>query len=472
LAWSVVIGSGIALSLAHCGSDDSAATGAADGGSDRSAPDGKSTYDGSSTYDASSPQDASKPKDASGEKDANDGAVTAPQLNCSPTATIDLDELGRDGDNHLIHWIGRMRVVRLGANLARTIAQKPGESPTVYTFDPSVATPTPTKTPLPLDVVLDTTHEGGALWVFGVRIGTSDAGPPTALVLTAIDDETGALATTTLTTPGTIGANPVYNHYQGPMGRFARFGSGDVYFAYTEELGTANNPSYKLHVGRVTASSGPVATTGAATADPHKFEDITPAAVVHAGSSAHVFMGASGVSDSSDDMRTAVQWILPDDATVPGTVTKRGLQGGLLAAGRDGDVTRFVFVEPPNIFGDPRYFYVGSANEASMPALAESTTGITTSNAAAKVTLADSHLEGEHFLWFGPRQGLWLDTSIKQVRAFFGPMKVGSNMNPVDVAAVTFGAAPTLTSGELNLVYAHGEANRTLLRFVALTCAP
>lgn len=367
-----------------------------------------------------------------------------------------------------------MRLVRLGPQLARAVVQREDGSPEVLSFDPSEAQPTAASTPLPFDVVLDTAHEDGALYVYGLRLGiAADGGPTdqTALFLASVDDTTGALTTRSLTSPGAV-ATPKTYQYEPPLGRFVRFGDDDVYFTYTEEVGFANNPSYRLSVGRVTASSGPVTMTVAETADAHKFEAITATGIVHAGTNVHVFMGGSVVSNDSDDFDSAGQWTLPDDGTVPANIQKRGHSPGLLAAGRDGSMFRFAFLEPATIFGDPRYFYFANADESSLGTFQESSTNLKFSNDTAKASSADSHMEGSQFLWFGPKHGFWFDTSSGQVRATFGPMNPSNGISSaISIGAVTLASEPTLDSGTVDALFATSDSDGTSLRFVELTCA-
>ncbi|MDB5214461.1 MAG: hypothetical protein JWO86_2388 [Myxococcaceae bacterium] len=444
------------LCLAHCGGSDPSSGPVAP---TFSFPDAGALDDGAASPDGG-------PSDAKG----------GPQdLFCNVGVQRLLFDIPSDDAGHDVGWRDRMRLLRLGPTLSRAVIHAEGSSPELVSFDPTAAQPSAVRTALPIDVVLDTAHQDGALYVYGlIRGGSPDAGVGSdtdSLALVWIDDASGAITTKILTAPGALGLSPTHP-YERPQGRFVRFGSAGVYFTYTEEVGVGPNPDYRLSVGRAsTADSVRVPVTVAGTSASHEFERITVTGVAHGGSSVYLFMGGSTVSNSLDEPRNATEWTLPDDGTVPAMIPSRDLDTGVLAVARDGTTTRFLFAEAPTIFGDPRYLGTAAPDDMSLATFKPTSTSFTVANDSVQASNAEAHFENGHFLWLNAYEGLWFDTAVNRVRASFRPIEITSG-HSIAAGALALAAAPTATSATLDVLYAVDDSNATHLEIATLSCAP
>jgi len=404
--------------IAACGSDSNGGGGVApgaDGAAERGTSDApSSTSDGTS-----------------GDAGTDTALPPPPKLSCSPAKPAFSIAAPPTKDDA---WDDTLRIVRLSPTLARVVAHLKGRPQAfVYSFDPTSAAPEVTSTSLTLDFVLEIQKAPTAIDVLGLRIGTgTDAGPAASLVLYSIDDASGVATELPLTVPGAL-LTPQSYRYEPPMGRFARIGPNDVYFAYTEEVPPTNNPTYRFWVGRVTEASGPVVPTLAASDDAHDFAPITAAAVFHAGSKAYVMTGACGVpysSSSSDTTENATTWILPDDGTVPANVEKKFLDVPFWATGLpQAGTIPMAFIEEENIFNDDRYVSVAFAPEADPSAVSLLPTHEHLYNHAVELG-TEAHFEGTDLLMFGRGGGWWYDGAARAVRTStfeYGPLPNGTS---------------------------------------------
>lgn len=421
------------------------------------------------------------PGDDAGVTDATKREAAAPPdaeapFACKAGAPRVLRSIGLDDAGKTRSWLAPMRLLRLSSTLARALVHATGEAPSVLTFDPSAATlAIAATTPLPMDRILDVSHEDGALYVYGLRLDAlGDGGVSASLVLVSIDDTdaTGTATIRTLTMPGAV-TGEGKDGYEPPTGRFVRFGTDDVYFTYTQELFSANNPSYRLSVGRVSAGSGPVGMTVVATAGAHNFENITAAGLVHAASSVFLFTGASAIRTQSDGFSPAAEWTLPDDGTTIATIPSRSLGYGLLATSRDGTLERYAFVEVPlGVFTDPRKFLVATSTDATVATFVPDATDKEVGDPLARQIAAETHFEGDQVLWFGPKGGVWVDATSKKLRASFeAPNPYDGSFTPPGAGAAAFETPPTATSATIDVVFAEfAPTGEDVLYFAAVVC--
>jgi len=362
-----------------------------------------------------------------------------------------------------------MRTVRVDEDLVRTVAQPSDEHVRVYSFDPDSTEPA-TSVELPFDRVLDTAYEDGALYVYGLAVAPeADGGTDTGLYLSRVDDATGEVTTRRLTLPNTL-PKPTVN-YEPPLGQFVRWGTDDVYFTYTEELPPFGNPSYRLSVGRVSSSSGPVAMTVVETRGPHHFQEISARDLVHAGSSVHAFMGNSAQNDEDDGLEDSTQWILPDDGTIPATITKRFAERVLLATRRDGTTTHLAYADQNRFLEPyPRFAYA-SADDTQLATF--NTEPVLDFNIAASVdNVLDVHFEGDQLLWF---PALWFDMKTHRKRADLPALENLSSPDFLNysTASITFAEPPSEDHAKLYVVIPRPNVASTAygLWLHVVTCA-
>lgn len=409
-------------------------------------------------------------QDAPSDAPVSDGGPPAPALKCKEGGPARTLMARPSNDAGTLLWDPKVRIVRIGPQLARVVARAEwSDVADVLSFDPTNPSGAVTHTTFPLDYLLEIERGDASLDVYGVRLADADGGASAQLVLVSIADADGAVTELALTPPGGI-ATPSRNHYEPPMGRFVRLGPSDVYFTYTEEVPPVNNPTYRLSVGRRTASSSSgVVPTQVGTAGPHKFQGITISALTHVGSSMFLFTGASGITASDNGPSNSAELSLPDvgggtPASVSFAASKQVLAIGAPAAG----ARPFAFFDAPDTFASPQYFVAAEVNDTDVAKIAVPGSDVKLLHSSSTIGV-DSHFEGAQFLMFGPDRLFWYDVGTRSAR-MSGAVQPSLTLSNVHIGSMTFASPPTATTGALDLAMVSTAGDD--LVYVALGCGP